>query len=83
MEAYNRFNRVIFEWERMVLRLVGHDILGEEILADAIAFERNLITYFVYFMFCCTFIAIFYSFAAYDSLTKISNLIFCMIAAQV
>lgn len=76
MEALFRFNRCIFEWERSLLKLVGHDFLGG-------TFKKNLMTFTVYFIIVVSLGAMGYSIMFYDSLTKIFNLAFSLIALQV
>lgn len=77
MDAFTRFNRCIFEWERTLLKLVGHDLLA------GTKFERNFITFAVYGL-CCTFlVSIFYTFIFYDPLSKIFALLFLFLIAQV
>lgn len=43
MEAYNRFNKVVYEWERALCKFIGHDILAEEFRLNAISFLLYLI----------------------------------------
>lgn len=76
MDAYNRFNRCIFEWERWLLGLLGHDFLGEK-------FEKNLRTFFIYAMIAVTCFMIVYTIIFYDPLAKIFSVLFFLIAVQV
>lgn len=76
MDAYNRFNRCLFEWERALLRLLGHDFMGEK-------FERNIMTFFIYTLLLVAFLAMFYTFAFYSGLEKIFSVLFFLIAIQV
>lgn len=76
MEAYNRFNRCIFEWERTLLKIVGHDFLGGK-------FERNIVTFTVYFLVIATIITMGYTFVCFDILAKIFTLLFFLILLQV
>lgn len=76
MDAYNRFNRCLFEWERSLLRLLGHDFMGEK-------FERNIMTFVIYALLFTAFSAMFYTFAFYSGLEKIFSVLFFLIAIQV
>lgn len=76
MDAYNRFNRCIFEWERVLLKVVGHDFLGGK-------FEKNLMTFFLYGIIAFTGFMIVYTMIFYDPLAKIFSLLFSLIALQV
>lgn len=76
MEAYNRFNRCIFEWERNLLKLIGHDFFGEK-------FQRNAMTFFVYALILLTFISAVYTLIFLDPLSEIFALICILIQIQV
>lgn len=76
MEAYNRFNRTLFEWERSLLRLLGHDFIAEK-------FERNFMTFVLYGILGSAMFGIFYTFIFYDGLERIFSLLFFLIASQV
>lgn len=76
MDATSRFNRCIFEWERTLLKIVGHDFLGE-------TFKKNLITYMVYFTIAMANGSMIYTFMLYGTLERIFSLLFFLIAVQV
>lgn len=68
--------RVMFEWERTVFKIVGHDFLGEK-------FERNFMSYFIYTLMVMAIITMIYSAIFFDALTRIFSLLFFLIALQV
>lgn len=76
MEAFNRFNRCIFEWERNLLKLIGHDFFGEK-------FERNVMTFVVYALTLLTSISELYTLIYLDPLSKLFALICVLIQIQV
>lgn len=76
MDAYTRFNRCLFEWERALLRLLGHDFMGEK-------FERNFMTFFLYTLLLSAVAGMIYTFVFYDSLERIFSVLFFLIALQV
>lgn len=76
MDFYTRYTRCIYRWERTLLKIVGHDILGDE-------FKKNILSYFVYFLICFTISNQLYSFIYFDSKTKIFMLHCIFMAIQV
>lgn len=76
MDSYNRFNRCVFEWQRTIFKIVGHDFFGE-------TFERNFVTFIVYVLLVSALLAMLYTAIFYDALTKIFILLFFLIALQV
>lgn len=69
MESYNRFNKCVFEWERLLLKLIGHDVLEGELRQTPMTF----VTYGVIFT---VIVMEFYTFIYYGTLEKI----FCLSA---
>lgn len=77
MEAHTRFNTVMFNWLRTLLKIVGHDIFGGD------KFERNFITFLIYGMTCAFIVMIVYTFLFYDLLAKIFAMLFFFLVIQV
>lgn len=76
MNSYTRYNRCVFEWERALLKLVGHDFLGE-------VFEKNLMTFVVYALVSFAIATMLYTIIFFDALARIFCLLFLLIAIQV
>lgn len=76
MDAYNRYTRCIFQWGRILLKIVGHDVLDSE-------FVRSWITYFVYGLIGFTIIVEIYNILYFDIMTKILCLHFVFMTIQV
>lgn len=56
-----RFNKCIFEWDRALFRLVGHDILVGD-------FKRNIMSYVVYTSIVALITTEIYTIINYDDL---------------
>lgn len=76
MESYNRFHRTLFEWERALLKLVGHDFMAEK-------FQRTFMAYVVYGLVVGSILVMIYTAINYGTHEKIFNLLFFMMAIQV
>lgn len=61
MEAYNRFNKCIFEWERSIFQLIGHDVFASEL-------KRNAISYSIYVAAITLIISEIYTLICYEDL---------------
>lgn len=67
MEAYNRFTKCIFKWERSMLKFVGHDLLDVEL-------KRTPVTFIIYGTIFGGIVMEIYTFIYYDAFEKI----FCL-----
>lgn len=67
MEAYNRFTKCIYVWERSVLKLMGHDLLDVEL-------KRTPMTFIIYGTIFGGIIMETYTFIYYGTFEKI----FCL-----
>lgn len=76
MEAYNRFTKCIFEWERALLKCVGHDFL-------AVKLKQTPMTFIIYGTFLFNLPLQFYTFFYYGILEKIYSLHTFAIAMEV
>lgn len=76
MEAYQRFHKVVFQWERNLLDFVGFDFISDR-------FEPNSRTYFVVSLALVTFIDICYTLIYYDYVTKLTCAILLVLFIQV
>lgn len=64
MEAYNRFTKCIFEWERTLLKCIGHDFLAPKLKQTPMAF-------IIYGTLFVTFMLQAYTLVYYNALEKI------------
>lgn len=63
MEAYNRFYKCIFKWERALLKLVGHDALADKL-------KPTPMTFVVYGSILAAFLMAIYTIINYGLLEK-------------
>lgn len=68
MEAYNRFNKCIFKYERQLFQLIGHDVFAVEL-------KRNAISYSIYIAVVVLVVSEVYTLICYD---VIFVRVFCM-----
>lgn len=61
MEAYNRYNKCVYEWNRYLFRFVGHDVIVG-------TFKRNAMSYFVYILAVVLIVTEVYTLFNYDDL---------------
>lgn len=64
MNSFARFTKCIFQWERSLLKFVGHDILAEY-------FIRNSRSYLVYIVLSSTLVAGIHSILNYGKMSII------------
>lgn len=76
MDANARFTRCVYEWERKVLRLIGHDFLDG-------TFKPNAITVIVYVLIFVALTGIFNTIIYYDVPSKLFCLLCLILAIQV
>lgn len=68
MDSYNRFNKCVFQWERSLFKLIGHDVFVGEL-------KRNAISYTVYASAVLLVVTEIYTLMCYDDVfTKV----FCL-----
>lgn len=76
MDANARFTRCIYEWERKVLRLIGHDFLDGE-------FKPNAITVIVYVLIVLALAGIINTIIYYDVPDKLFCVLCLILVIQV
>lgn len=76
MEAYNRFYKVVFEWERKIARLIGHDVFVEKL-------KITFMTVVVYLWISIAYVSEIYTVLCYSSVEKIYGVVFSLITFQV
>lgn len=76
MEAYNRFNKTVFIWQRGLMKAFGHDIFVEN-------FRLNFISYFWYTLLVECIVSEIYTMIYYEPLKKIFSTIFALTSLQV
>lgn len=76
MDANARFTRCVYEWERKLLRLIGHDFLDGE-------FKPNIITVIVYVLIFVALTGIFNTIIYYDVPSKLFCLLCLILVIQV
>lgn len=76
MDAYSRFLRCVFQWDKSLMQFVGHDVITKE-------FNRSYITYFVYMLCLSSYIAEVYTFLYYDGYIKILSIFWFLFGTQV
>lgn len=76
MEAYNRFNKCIFKWERTLLKLVGHDLLAPKL-------KPTIMTFVIYGAIVVSTIFVTYTFINYGLLEKCFSIHAISLAIQV
>lgn len=64
MESYERFNKCIFEWNRKLFQIVGHDIYDKKLTLTPM-------TFLIYFLIIAAFVMEIYTFMYYDILEKV------------
>lgn len=67
MEAYNRFMKCVFKWERSLLKCVGHDILAPK-------FKQTPMTFLTYVTLLSVAITEIYTFLNYGMMEKMFSL---------
>lgn len=76
MDAYAKFNRCIYEWERKLLRLIGHDFLDG-------TFKPNVIAILVYLLIFIALIGIINTIIYYDVPSKLFCILCLILLLQV
>lgn len=76
MDAYSRFTRCIYEWERKLLRLIGHDFLDG-------TFKPNVIAIIVYMLIFIAMAGIINTIIHYDVPSKLFCVLCLILLLQV
>lgn len=76
MEPHERISRCIFQWEKILLKLCGHNFIDEPL-------KPNIITYIVYTVVCTGISCEIYSIIFYDMITKVVCATEILLALQV
>lgn len=76
MEAYRRYRKCLFGYERTLLRLVGHDLFAENFKLGPYAY--SLYGLLVFFLFTSAYTMIYY-----DAYIILQNMMFLCLAVQV
>ena len=76
MEPHDRIERCIFQWEKWLLKLCGHNFIGEP-------YKPNLITFFVYGLLTSAVVNAIYTIVYYDISAKLFCLTLLLMMIQV
>lgn len=76
MDSYTNFTRCIYEWERKLLRFIGHDFLDG-------TFKPNVLAIFVYFLIVVAFVGIVNTIIFYDVPSKLFCVLCLILLLQV